>query len=191
MKRAICLFVLVSVLGFANGARAGAPAGAASPVFFVQFNVSVGPSLPAGSIILCKAELVPGANELDRATSRRWPTLHGQVTSATVLRGPAAECALEIPFSWTGNAGPDEIAMHYEIDAIGRPGALPVVLAEGGAYGNSDCRPARIEFCAPRLQWGSLNPARRTSKQLLIPLSPPKTLSRTKVYTHRANAVFS
>ncbi|HUD55326.1 MAG TPA: hypothetical protein VMR02_08875 [Terracidiphilus sp.] len=146
MKRAICLFVLVSVLGFANRAWAGAPAGAASPVFFVQFNVSVGPSLPAGSIILCKAELVPGSNELDRATSRRWPTLHGQVTSATVLRGPATECALEIPFSWTGNAGPDEIAMHYEIDAIGHPGALPVVLAEGVRTGIRIAGPPAASF---------------------------------------------
>ena len=116
MKRAMCLFVLVSVLGFANRAWAEEPEDGASPVFFVQFNVSVGPSLPAGSIILCKAELVPGSSELGRAMSRRWPTLHGQMTSATVLRGPAAECALEFPFSWTGN-GPGEIAMRYEIDA--------------------------------------------------------------------------
>jgi hypothetical protein len=63
--------------------------------------------------------------------------------------------------------------------------------SEGGAYGNSDCRTARNELCAPRLQWGSLNPAPGASKQLLIPSSSPKTRFPTKVYTHRANAVFS
>ncbi len=135
MKRAIYLFVLVSVLGFANRAWAVSPDGEASAVFFVQFNLSVGATLPAGSIILCKAELVPGSSEFDRAAGGRWPIPHRQVTNATVLLGSAAECALEIPFSWTGNADPGEIAMHYEIDAIARPGTLPVVLAKGVRMG--------------------------------------------------------
>ena len=86
MKRAMCLFVLVSVLGFANRAWAEEPEDGASPVFFVQFNVSVGPSLPAGSIILCKAELVRGSSQLDESDE---PTLAYASRADDQRDGPA------------------------------------------------------------------------------------------------------
>ena len=120
--------------------------GGASPVFFIQFNVSVGSTLPVGSIILCKAELVPGSNEVGPGETQHRLTSLGAATSATVLRDPTAECALEIPFSWTGDTGRSEIAMHYEIDAIARPGTLPVVLTRGVRSGLRVAEPPAGSF---------------------------------------------
>lgn len=138
MNRAICLCALASALGAADLAWAGAPETGApivSGVSFVQFNAIVGSAFPAGSIILCKAELVSSSNESSAGESQHRRTPLGEATIARTLRGSTAECALEIPFSWTGNWGRSEIAVHYEIDAISRPGAVPVVLARGAETG--------------------------------------------------------
>jgi hypothetical protein len=134
MKRAICLSMLVSLLGCAGPAWAAPPergAPLASGVSFVHFNLSVASTLPAGSIILCKGELVPAANRFNGAASRSRLAPLASTTGRTVLRGSTAECALEIPFSWTGNGGQSDLAVRYEIDAIARPGAQPVVLQRG------------------------------------------------------------
>ena len=138
MNRAICLCALVSVLGAADLAWAGALENGpptASAVSFVQFNAIVGSALPEGSIILCKAELVPSSNESGAGEGQHRLTPLAEATIARTLRSSTAECALEIPFSWTGNTGRSEIAVHYEIDAISRPGATPVVLARGAETG--------------------------------------------------------
>jgi hypothetical protein len=134
MKRAICLLMLVSLLGCAGLAWAAPPERRApldSGVSLVRFNLSVAATLPAGSIILCKGELVPAANQFNGGASRFRPTPLASDTSRTVLRGSTAECALEIPFSWTGNGGQTDVAVRYEIDALTRPGVLPVVLQRG------------------------------------------------------------
>lgn len=134
MKRAICLLMLVSLLGCASPSWAAPPergAPMASGVSFVHFNLGVASTLPAGSTILCKGELVPAANQLNGGASRFRPTPLASATGRTVLRGSMAECALEIPFSWTGNGGQTDVAVRYEIDALTRPGVLPVVLQRG------------------------------------------------------------
>ncbi len=134
MNRALCLIMLASVLGLTDRAWAAAPGGGAPPasgVFLAHINLSVASTLPAGSIILCKGELVFGSSELNGGNSQPWPAPLAEEAGTTVLRGSTAECALEIPFSWTGNRVPSDVAVCYEIDAISGPGGLPVVLAKG------------------------------------------------------------
>ena len=154
MNRAICLCALVSVLGAADSAWAGAPENGApmvSGVSFVQFNAIVGSALPAGSIILCKAKLVPSSNESGAGEGRHRLTPLAETTIAGTLRGSTAECALEIPFSWTGDEGRSEIAVHYEIDAISRPGAVSVVLARGAKTGFRIAKSQAASFVRIRL----------------------------------------
>ena len=139
MKRAISLFLLVSVSlvlasGCADRAWAAPPERGAPPasgVSFVYFNLSAASTLPAGSIILCKGELVPVENQFGGGASRSHLMPLAAATSKTVLRGSTAECALEIPFSWTGNGGQSDVAVWYEIDAVTRAGAPTAVLQRG------------------------------------------------------------
>jgi hypothetical protein len=137
MSRAISLFVLASLLGFANRAAVGAPEGgapAASGASLIRFNVMVSSTLPAGSIILCKGELVPSPNQSAGGITHQQLTLVAEAISKTVLRGSSAECALEIPFSWTGNGTQIDVAVRYEVDAFPKPGA-PVILQRGVEQG--------------------------------------------------------
>jgi len=134
MKRAICLLMLVSLLGCAGLAWAAPPERRVplnSGVSFIHFNLRVASTLPAGSIILCKGELVPAANQFDRGASRSRLTPLAPAATRTVLRGSTAECALEIPFSWTGNGGQSDVALRYEIDAVTHAGAPTAVLQRG------------------------------------------------------------
>jgi hypothetical protein len=93
MKRAICLLMLVSLLGCASPSWAAPPERRApldSGVSLVRFNLSVAATLPAGSTILCKGELVPAANQFNGGASRFRPTPLASATSRTVLRGSLA-----------------------------------------------------------------------------------------------------
>jgi hypothetical protein len=132
MSRAISLFALASLLVFANCAAAAAPGDGAPPASgasLIHFNVTFSSTLPAGSIILCKGELVPSPNQFGGGNT--WQqTPVAEAISKTVLRGSTAECALEIPFSWTGNGTQTEVSVRYEVDAFPKPGA-PVILQRG------------------------------------------------------------
>lgn len=84
---------------------------------FVELRFNIASSLPAGSILTCKAEIVPGVfDELDRGFAS-----FGSASSTTTLRGTtippgtAGLCALEIPFSWAGNRAPRTLMLRYEI----------------------------------------------------------------------------
>lgn len=143
MSRAFSLFALASLLGCANCGAAAAPGGETPPASgasSIRFNVMVNSTLPAGSIILCKGELVPSPNQFAGGNTRQ-QTPVAEAISKTVLRGSTAECALEIPFSWTGNGTPTGVTVRYEVDAIPKPGA-PIILQRGVEAG--------IRFTAPR-----------------------------------------
>jgi hypothetical protein len=109
---------------WAAPAEGNAPAAVYSS--FVELRLNIASSLPAGSILTCKAEIVPGTfDEPDRGFA-----FFGRASGATTLRettispGAAALCTLEIPFSWTGNRAPRTLILRYEID-----GASPAGLA--------------------------------------------------------------
>lgn len=113
----------------------GGPAEGNAPVAvfnsFVELRFNIASSLPAGSILTCKAEIVPG--DVD-GPDRVFATI-GRANGATTLRGTtippgsAGLCALEIPFSWAGNRVPHILLLRYEIDAVGPTGLI--VLQKG------------------------------------------------------------
>jgi hypothetical protein len=134
MNRVISLSALVFALGLTVRAWAGPPESEAplpSGVSFVHFNLSVASTLPSGSIILCRGELVPGSNNFNGGGGGASMTPLAEAASTTELRGSTAECALEIPFSWTGNGGRSNVSVRYEVDALTSPGVPPVVLKRG------------------------------------------------------------
>jgi hypothetical protein len=127
MLRALCLSIVASLFcmtcpAWATHAEGNAPAAPLSP--WVQFRFAIASSLPAGSILTCKAEIVPSPNVFGNGAA---PI--AAASARTILRGASAICALEIPFSWTGNRASRALALRYEIDAATPAGG--VVLQRG------------------------------------------------------------
>ena len=126
MQRTLGFWIVATVLGLACGTSLttqawAAPAEGNAPTAafnsFVELRFNITSSLPAGSILTCKAEIVPGIfDEPDRGFGS-----FGRASSTTTLRGttippgPAGLCALEIPFSWPGNRAPRTLMLRYEI----------------------------------------------------------------------------
>lgn len=130
MLRAICFATLVSFLAPARPARAASPTAVSSPAHrsLVRLNFSFYSTLPSGSMILCKAQLVPDSGGSSRGTPPP-AVLSQRATGATMLLGPSATCSVEIPLCWTGDL-PSAMTVRYEIDAATRPG-MPIVLRRG------------------------------------------------------------
>jgi len=99
---------------------------AVSGVYSVAFHLKLIHELPAGSILNCRALMVPIPGERDLRTVQlaATPVAAGQVS----VTGSTATCAAEIPFSWTVTSLPDGITLFYEIDAVSLQGAAPILL---------------------------------------------------------------
>ena len=99
---------------------------AVSGVYSVTFRLNLASTLPAGSIITCRARLAPIPSGLDLRNEQlgATPVAAGQ----TGVTGSTATCAAEIPFSWTVTSPPGGVALFYEIDAVSPQGAASILL---------------------------------------------------------------
>jgi hypothetical protein len=129
MLRAICLSTLVSVL--VPPTLVASPAAVSSPAHrnLVRLSLNFYSTLPSGSMILCKAQIVLDSSGSSRGTSLP-AVLSPQAAGATILRGPSATCSIEIPLCWTGDLPSTAVSVRYEIDAATRPG-MPIVVGRG------------------------------------------------------------
>jgi hypothetical protein len=99
---------------------------AVSGVYAVVFHVNLASTLPAGSILTCRARMVPIPGEVDLRNQMlaATPVSAGQ----TSVFGSTATCAAEIPFSWTVTSPPGGVKLFYEIEAVSLQGAAPRLL---------------------------------------------------------------
>ena len=104
--------------------RAPAPPVAVSGSYNVTFNVSVRSMPPAGAAILCKARIVPNLPAFQDFSQKIVPA-QSATGLATIANG-AANCSVQIPFSWAIGDTSSGVSLSYEIEAIGASGAPPV-----------------------------------------------------------------
>jgi hypothetical protein len=99
---------------------------ALSGVYVVTFYLNLTSTLPAGSILTCRARMapIPGGLDLRNAQLPATPAAAGQVSAI----GPTATCTAEIPFSWTVTSPPSGVELFYEIDAVSLQGAMSILL---------------------------------------------------------------
>jgi hypothetical protein len=116
-----CAFSVAYPVFAATLATAGGNAPEALFVSLVQFRFNIASSMPAGSVLTCKAEIVP-----DDGWARQLTPIE-RASGTTTLRGAIALCALEIPFSWAGNQALRICALRYEINGISPTGAVVVL----------------------------------------------------------------
>jgi|SRR5579863_3635678 len=123
MRSALGFAVLLLTLGSLGPAHA---ASGSDPrrvhQSLLRLSIRFDSTVPSGSLVVCKVALISGGSGA------------GPSPKAIVRLVPdpaSGVCALEIPLRWTGNIAPSTVAIHYEIDAVVRAGALPVVLRSG------------------------------------------------------------
>jgi len=125
MRSALCFLTLASaLLGTrpAWGAPShGEPAGLDRNRVRVDFVLYS--ALPAGSLVVCKAEFEAEPGHLDQSRAR--------VAGTTVIHDTSSVCAVEIPVCWTGESSANSLTLRYEIDVEPRPGTQPVILTSG------------------------------------------------------------
>ncbi len=99
---------------------------AISGVYSVVFHVNLASTLPAGSILTCRARMapIPGGVDLRNQMLSATPVALGQ----TRLTGSTAACTAEIPFSWTVTSPPNAVELFYEIEVVNLQGVAPTLL---------------------------------------------------------------
>jgi len=139
MRSALCFLALApALLGTRPALGASADVGSAGMdrnlvrVDFVLYS-----ALPAGSLVVCKAEFEEEPGHLDPSRAR--------VAGTTVIHDTSSVCAVEIPVCWTGGSPPNSLTLRYEIDVEPGPGTQPVLL-RGGVL-----RAPRASFAGSRL----------------------------------------
>jgi hypothetical protein len=120
------VLLVAASTAFAGGLPDQRGAATVSGVYSVTFNLRLASELPAGSMITCRARLVPnqGGNDLRNLQLPATPVAAGQA----LVTGSTVTCAAEIPFAWTITSAPDGVVMSYEIQAVSSRGAMPVLL---------------------------------------------------------------
>lgn len=131
MRSTLCLAVLLSAIGWAGPARAASPSLNANAIHlnFIHLDFNLRSLLPSGSLVLCKAELVP--ETAPPFENKQFVAARVTAEGTTILAGPARVCALEIHLCWTGNSLPSGVTLRFEIDAAKSPGAPLVELRYG------------------------------------------------------------
>ena len=125
------LLLCLALLTWTAAGAAGLPQPRVGPmavsgVYSVTFHLNLASTLPAGSIITCRARMapIPGGLDLLKPQLAATPVSAGQVS----VTGSTATCAAEIPFSWTVTSPPGGIALFYEIDAVSYQGGAPILV---------------------------------------------------------------
>jgi hypothetical protein len=97
--------------------HAAAAAGPASGVLSVRLQWDGALPLPAGTLVACRARVVP---LLQRGASANLQPAEASVQ----VPGSAGQCALEIPLAWRGSGAPAAVTVVYEMDAISVAGRV-------------------------------------------------------------------
>jgi hypothetical protein len=98
-----------------------------SGVYSVTFNLSIASTLPAGSTLVCKAQIAPNMQQNYYFSQMQAVPVEAAWSVATIS-GTTATCAIEIPFSWTLSSVSNTATLAYEIDAMNTNSALPSVV---------------------------------------------------------------
>jgi hypothetical protein len=100
---------------------------AVSGVYSVTFNLNILSTLPAGSMITCRARIAPNPGRLD-PRNRPPAELPAQAEGRVALNGPTAACTAEIPFAWTVASAQGGVVLSYEIDAVSGSAGAPLLV---------------------------------------------------------------
>lgn len=131
----IPMLLCVPLLASAFASAAGVPelrgsSTAVSGVYSLTFNLRFAATLPAGTMITCRARIVPNQGAADpRGQQPANPV--GTVMGLAVGGGSTATCATEIPFSWTMTSERNGVVLSYEIQAVSNSGPIPVLRSSG------------------------------------------------------------
>jgi hypothetical protein len=141
----ILTLVLAPMAAFAGPASlhhgGGSSSTSLSGVYSVTFNLTVASTLPAGSTIVCKAQVSPNVQQGYFGVTNQAVPVESAFGTATVS-GSTATCAVEIPFSWTLSSSSSSATLAYEIDAYNANGTLPSVVRVSSQSGLSETLPA-------------------------------------------------
>jgi hypothetical protein len=121
----LCFALLASAAGAAAGTleERGTPT-TVSGVYSVTFNLNILSTLPAGTMITCRAQIAPNQAGLDlrnRTLAARPAAAAGRVA----VTGSTATCMAEIPFAWTVANARGGVILRYEIEAVSGSGVAP------------------------------------------------------------------
>jgi hypothetical protein len=135
----LLLFPLISAVAFSapTTERKGSGPSTVAGVYSITFNLNIASTLPAGTTIVCKAQIAPNLPGLQSGVV----PVETAAGVATVT-GSTATCLVEIPFSWTLNNAKSGAVLSYEIDAVNASGALPVLLRTSALAGTAEPFPA-------------------------------------------------
>src|SRR5208282_2759124 len=91
--------------------RGGGPT-AENGVYSLTFNLTIASTLPAGSTITCKAQIVPSQAVI--GPIQQTPVPMEMAAGVATVTGSTATCTVEIPFSWTVNSARNGVSLSYE-----------------------------------------------------------------------------
>ena len=124
----VCFALLAVQVGWAASVpREHSPMTAVSGVYSVTFNLNILSTLPAGSMITCRARIAPNPGRLD-PRNRPPAELPAQAEGRVALNGPTAACTAEIPFAWTVASAQGGVVLSYEIDAVSGSAGAPLLV---------------------------------------------------------------
>ncbi len=145
--------ILVSILGLTapafavvtpshHGGGGGNTPTTVTGSYAITFNVNLASALPAGSTLVCKAQIVPGNNGFQYGGAQLNAQPVESAAAMAVVSGTSATCVVEIPFSWAVLNAQSGAVLSYELDAINVTGSLPVVVRTSVQQGIPEAYPA-------------------------------------------------
>ena len=131
------LLLCIALLTSASALAAGVPELRGSSfsltgVYSLTFNLNIASTLPAGTTIICRARIVPNQGGVDLRGQQTTATPVGTATGLAAVNGSTANCATEIPFSWTVTGARDGVVLSYEIEAVTNSGSFPLLIRRSG-----------------------------------------------------------
>jgi hypothetical protein len=129
----ISLLLLVALLAPAAALAASAADQGTAPtmvsgVYSVTFNLNLASTLPAGTTITCRAQIVPNQGGPSLLNSQFAAIPVGTARGLAAVTGSTATCMAEIPFSWTQTSAPGGVILSYEIDAVSSSGSARLLV---------------------------------------------------------------
>jgi hypothetical protein len=99
-----------------------------SGAYAVTFNLTIASTLPTGSTITCRAQIVPTLKGSDATNLQVLAAPVETATGIATVNGSTATCTAEIPFSWTLPNSQSTVMLSYEIDAVSTTGGTRLVV---------------------------------------------------------------
>jgi hypothetical protein len=132
------LLLCFALLASATGAVAGTveergTSTTVSGVYSVTFNLSILSTLPAGTMITCRAQISPNQGGRDLRNGQP-SAIPASVVGRVALTGSKATCAAEIPFAWTVTGAQGGLMLRYEIEAVSGSGVAPLQVRSSTAF---------------------------------------------------------